>query len=168
MPAGTESRWELSGFHFSLESFMNTDSAVSASNNLEDFFGPPISSYSRKQALEDGELIDVTETAAEAGFTVPVALTRAAWEDCVAWSDSDTARQTYQDIEGRLWDVLWMARIEIRCIPLARAGRSLFIWLRRVPRGGRARRPRLATLKLLAGAGDDGEPVMTILMPDET
>lgn len=46
-----------------------------------------ISRYTRAEAIEDGELIDVTETAREAGFTVPVARTRAAWVDCVAWGE---------------------------------------------------------------------------------
>jgi len=43
-----------------------------------------VSRYSRATALADGALVDVTATAREAGFRVPVALTRAAWERCVA------------------------------------------------------------------------------------
>src|SRR4051794_36967081 len=39
--------------------------------------------YSRADALRDGVLIDVSPTAAEAGFRWPVALTRAVWERCV-------------------------------------------------------------------------------------
>jgi hypothetical protein len=41
-----------------------------------------ISSYARSEseALADGVLVDVTETAREAGFVIPVALTRAAWD----------------------------------------------------------------------------------------
>ncbi len=73
-----------------------------------------ISSYTRAQAIADGVLVDVTETAKEAGFRCPVALTRAAWADCVAWSEADTRRQVPQDEAGRLWDVLWMARNQIR------------------------------------------------------
>jgi type I site-specific restriction endonuclease len=33
------------------------------SNELQDVFGPVISSYSRAQAIEDGILVDVSETA---------------------------------------------------------------------------------------------------------
>src|SRR4051812_27741843 len=40
-------------------------------------FGEVIFAYTRKQAIEDGVLVDVTETAKEAGFKIPVALTRA-------------------------------------------------------------------------------------------
>jgi Cupin len=47
-------------------------------------------------AIADGILIDVTETAREAGFTVHVALTQEAWTDCVAWNNStDTAKPEY-------------------------------------------------------------------------
>lgn len=67
--------------------------------------------YTRAQALEDGVLVDVSETAKEAGFRVPVALTQAAWADCVHWTEDDSASVVHQDQSGRLWDVLWMARL---------------------------------------------------------
>ena len=133
-------------------------------------FGEVIYCYSRAQAIEDGVLIDVTQTAKEAGFCWPVALTRAAWEDCVAWTDQDNRRQTYQDESGRLWDVLWMAAWAIRQdrAPVrSEAGTELKFSLYRVPRGYTRTKARLATLKLIAGPGDNGEPVITILMPNE-
>ncbi len=70
--------------------------------------GEVISTYTRAQALEDGVLIDAGSLAQEAGYRWPVALTTAAWEDCVAWSEADNARQVHQDEAGRLWDVLYM------------------------------------------------------------
>ncbi len=42
-------------------------------------FGPAISAYSRAQAIEDGILVDVSDTAREAGFNIPVAITRTVW-----------------------------------------------------------------------------------------
>jgi hypothetical protein len=51
-----------------------------------------ISACSRSEALADGLLLDVTETAREAGFLYPVALTRAAWELCVAFEPSASCR----------------------------------------------------------------------------
>lgn len=69
----------------------------------------------------------------------------------------DSRRQVHQDESGRLWDVLWMARL---------AGRSdksrVMFQVHRVPRGGRACQPRLATLMVI-GPGDDGFPVVTIM-----
>ena len=78
------------------------------------FFGPVISTYSRAQAIDDGVLIDAGSMAREAGFKWPVAATSAAWCDCVAWSEIDNQKQTYQDESGRLWDVLIMAVQAIR------------------------------------------------------
>ena len=46
-------------------------------NNI---FGDVIYQYTRAQAIEDGVLIDVSETAREAGITFPTAVTAAVWE----------------------------------------------------------------------------------------
>ena len=130
--------------------------------DLAEIFGEVISSYTRTQAIDDGMLIDVSRNAQEAGFSFPVALTRAAWSDCVEWSEADSKRQTHQDESGRLWDVLWMASRAAR-----RGGQEIRFQLYRVPRGGRGTRPRLVTLKAICGPGDDGEPVITIMSPPE-
>jgi hypothetical protein len=131
---------------------------------MRETFGEPIHTYTREQAIDDGLLVDVTETAAEAGFRIPVAMTRAAWADCVEWSETDSKRQTYQDEAGRLWDVLWMAMNAAR-----RGGgrQSLQFQLYRVPRGGRGTRPRLVELVASIGPGGLGEPVITIMQPGE-
>ena len=129
------------------------------------FFGEVISVYTRAQALADGVLIDAGPMAREAGFRWPVAVTAAAWEDCVAWSESDCDRQTHQDPSGRLWDVLFMAAYAARAN--AATGSELRFELYRVPRDGRSTEAELTTLKLIVGPGDDGEPVMTILLPNE-
>jgi len=129
---------------------------------LTELFGNVIHTYTRAQAIDDGVLVDISSTAREAGFTCPVAITRAAWADCVEWTEADSKRQTYQDEDGRLWDVLWMASQAAR-----RGGMETLYQLYRVPRGGRGCRPRLTTLKMLAGPGDNGELVITILMQNE-
>lgn len=130
---------------------------------LQECFGDPIHIYTRAQAIQDGYLVHVTETAKEAGFRFPVAMTRVAWEDCVAWTEDDSRRQVHQDEAGRLWDVLWMAAQAVK-----RAhGDRLTFQLYRVPRGGRGIRPRLTSLRMVIGPGDVGEPVITIMMPDE-
>ncbi len=130
---------------------------------IAEIFGEPISIYTRAQALDDGVLVDVSELAKEAGFRFPVAMTRAAWEDCVSWGDEDSRRQTYQDEAGRLWDVLYMASLSAR----RGAGSEVRFQLYRVPRGGKAVRPRLVTLMMHCGPGDEGEPVITIMLPGE-
>ena len=132
--------------------------------DLDAIFGEAIYGYTRAQALADGVLVDVTETAWEAGFRVPVALTAAAWSNAVAWSEADSARQTPQDEAGRLWDIVWMAYIAAR---RASGGCRTPFQLYVVPRGKLATRPRLMTLHMHIGPGDKGEPVITIMNPDE-
>jgi len=119
-----------------------------------------VHAYTRAQALEDGCLVDVSETAREAGFRVPVALTAAVWADCVAW---DNEREVcYQDESGRLWDVLSMAFFHARAHGDAD---RLHFSLLRVRSGGL--RPALVRLVLRVGPGDGGEPVLTIMQPGE-
>lgn len=124
-----------------------------------------IHSYSRAEALADGYLVDVSETAREAGFVFPVAMTRAAWENCVTWGEAEQRRKgACQDEAGRLWDVLWMARSAAK--RAAQTDRLTYTLLR-VPREGRGRKPRLTSLQLHIGPGDTPEPVITIMMPGE-
>jgi hypothetical protein len=132
---------------------------------IEDFPGPVISSYTRQQALADGALVDVSEMAWEAGFRFPVALTRAAWNDCVQWSEEDSQRQIHQNLSGRLWDVLWMAWVKVRVSP--KAGAVLHYALLRIPRDGAATEAVKTELKIVLSNGDDGDPVLTILLPNE-
>lgn len=124
-----------------------------------------IHTYTRAQAIADGVLVDVTDTAAEAGFKVPVAITRAAWADCVEWNDEIEARKAVtQDESGRLWDVLWMAFLA--CRAKGESQRRIFE-LHRVPREGRGNRPRRVALAVTIGPGDDPAPVITIMQPNE-
>ncbi len=59
---------------------------------LEDIFGPPVSVYTRAQAIEDGNLVDISEATDDAGANLcqqagikwPVALTRACYEAVIA------------------------------------------------------------------------------------
>lgn len=127
-------------------------------------FGEPICSYSRAQAFEDGYLVDVTETAREAGFRFPVAMTPAAWKDCVAWADADSTRKHWpQDQAGRLWYVLTMVRFYMRgAVRRApNAGRCI-VRVLRVPREGRGHEACIVSLVAHIGPGDNAEPVITI------
>lgn len=116
----------------------------------ENLFGEVIFSYSRAQAIEDGELVDVTELAKEAGFSIPVALTRGCWADI-----ADIPKKSLQDETGRTWDVLWMACTFAR----ANRGKSEFEFQVRVQT---SKAPRLKTYICKCGPGDNAEPVITI------
>ena len=140
-------------------------SSSSNDRSTESFFGEVISTYTRAQAIEDGVLIDAGSMAQEAGFKWPVAVTSAAWADCVAWTEDDNRQQVYQDESGRLWDVLFMASHAIRT--RSGSGDRLLFQLYRVTRDRRSTKAELTTLKLIVGPGDQGEPVINILLPHE-
>ncbi|WP_424858453.1 DUF6573 family protein [Streptomyces sp. SAI-170] len=128
--------------------------------------GEIIHAYTRAQALADGVLVAVeADVAREAGFRVPVALTSAVWEGCVAWHEGDSERQVPQDEKGRLWDVLTMCRVAIR--RSGGDGDRVTVGLRRVPRDGRTQQARPVQLVCVIGPGDQGEPVITIMEPHE-
>jgi hypothetical protein len=135
----------------------------------DDIFNPDdvIFAYTRAQALTDGVLVDVSATAREAGFTIPVALTLAVFEDCVRWTDADRQRRGAQDEAGRLWDVLFMASLAIRRVGNGNRA-SLGFELVQIPRFGPPQtEPIPVHLKMAIGPGDAGEPVLTILLPQE-
>lgn len=126
----------------------------------------PLLTYSRAQAIADGALIDVTDTAVEAGFTLPVALTRGAWDEVVAWTDQDSRRQTPQGTAGRLWDVVWA----LRCRSLVKRewpARELWFEVYCVPRDRKSRVPKPVCLKAVIQPGDRGEAVVTVMRPGE-
>lgn len=142
---------------------------------------PIISRYTRRQAIEDGVLVQlsgpgyagddwVPATCQEAGFRFPLAMTTAAFVDCVSPIDGDGMKLApCQDIKGRLWDVLWMLKQAIRT---HRGPTNLIRFsLRRVPNiptGSRCHpRPQLVNLKAVCGPDDDGEPCITIMLPEE-
>lgn len=115
--------------------------------------------YTRAQAIEDGILIDVSTAAREAGFRYPVAISAAAHAYCVAVPDT----ASWQDEAGRLWDVLNMLRF---AIANQRHESSLCMFELLVQNAPHPP-PQLVKLKSVCGPGDEGEPVITIMLPDE-
>jgi hypothetical protein len=118
-----------------------------------------IHAYTRADAIRDGVLIDVSATAREAGFRWPVALTCAAWERCVAVPP----RVACQDEAGRLWDVLWM----LRCAVARQDGGPVVPFALHVRNDNREGTPPLVRLKAVSAPGDQGEPVITVMLPEE-
>ena len=80
-----------------------------STDNTDSPFGPVLFSYTRKQALADGFLVEVTATAQEAGIRFPVVLTRTVFDAYVTVPPGVTG----QDESGRLWDIVWMLRFAI-------------------------------------------------------
>lgn len=67
-----------------------------------------ISVYTREQAIKDGILVDVSDTAEvkEAGFKIPVCVTAHLWEKITKLGEDN--------YKGRLWDVVFMAAVAFR------------------------------------------------------
>jgi hypothetical protein len=120
-----------------------------------------ISRYTRAQAIEDGVLVDVSETSEfrELGFRIPVALTSAVLERCIEVPEG----VMLQDWHGRLWDLLWMLRAAI----YKSKGRDRVNFGVHVRNDNSAGTPPLVALKAVCGPGDDGEPCITVMLPDE-
>ena len=124
---------------------------------MTEFFGPPISVYTREQALEDGVLVDVSETAREAGIIYPVAVTQRLWADYI--TPDDRSRPYGQSEQGRLWDVLFLLAIAARSGGEAIHYRITFIM--------KERQRRTIQLRAVCGPGDDMTPIITVMLPDE-
>lgn len=116
-----------------------------------------IHSYSRGQALEDGFLVDVTETAKQAGLRYPVALSHDVYESYVVVPPDVKG----QDQSGRLWDILWMLACAIRQGKDVNEIRyELFV-------RNDNRKPQRVRLKAVCGPDDDGEPCITVMHPNK-
>jgi len=66
-----------------------------------------IYSYTAEQAIEDGILADVTEMGHEAGFSknFKVRVTRSVYDACIPPKSNKI-----ESFDGRMWDVIWMAK----------------------------------------------------------
>jgi hypothetical protein len=124
-------------------------------------FGEVIFAYTRSQAVADGEQVEVSRRAAEAGIRFPVFLTRGVYEQFVAVPEGVEG----QDETGRLWDILTMLRFAIRGSRASVDRVPVALYVR-----NDNRRARL--VKLIATCGpldlDDPQPTITVRLPDES
>ena len=128
-------------------------------------FGPVLFAYTRAQAIEDGLLVDVSETAREAGFRIPVALSRSVWERLVALPEG---YRGFQDEAGRLWDVLLMAHYyAVRASDSDRVRMCVLVRDIRKDLRDSNRPPRRHIPIVAIGSGDRGEPVVTVMFPED-
>lgn len=124
---------------------------------MNSLFGKVIHTYTRAQAIQDGVLVDVTETAKEMGFKFPLAVTSAVWQII---QPDQAAESMGESATGRLWDCLWMLLIAIKrgsggaIIPFS------FIVTENCLQ-------RTVQLKAVCGPGDNMEPVITVMLPSE-
>lgn len=109
-----------------------------------------------QQALEERLIVPVSpELAKQAGFRVPVALSSAAWEECVEWAEAEAQEAT--------WSILLAAHCAIRA--KTERGATARFSLSRLAFGD----AEASTVPLIAivGPGDDKAPALTIYLDAE-
>lgn len=164
-----------------------------------------IDAYSRQNAIDDGILVDLMQSALvrlvkQSGYRYAVAMTKTAFKRYV---ELDLLSNTYgQDLTGRLWDILWMLRLKLRAnkdsstvlftfISLpnkaeveAKEQKAKFqeinpklLKMEQVDEDGEFIEDeteddlpecfKLCQLKAVCGPDDNGEPCITIMLPNE-
>jgi hypothetical protein len=127
-------------------------------SQLADFH--PVTPYSPAPVFDDDTFVDVSDAAREAGLGFPVALTRDAWNLCVALTPA--AERAGCDEHGRLLHVLSMLEWAV-----GRAGARCPVSFE-VPCITHSVRPTCIPLRAVAGAHDDAEPAVTLMLPEES
>ena len=131
--------------------------------------------YTRAQALADGVLVDVTATASETGIVYPVAVTAEVWH----LIEQIPTAYPWEDVRGRLWDVVWMLRCAIKVprgyerlidreeiVVLAHPDEIHYRLI--LHHAETAESDGEIVLKAVTGPGDAGEPVITVMTLDES
>lgn len=123
-----------------------------------------IDQYTRQQAIKDGVLVDLTQDYGELcqeHYKIPVACTAAVW----GIVDKAVKNEKYaNDYNGVLHDILWMSqqgKVREQKITIEH-----IIWFKCIITG--AGRKKYWTFKVVCHPGDNFEPVVTIMLSDES
>lgn len=120
--------------------------------SCENTFGETIYSYSRAQAIEDGVLVDLSQTdSIRQHWKYPFACTSVVWAII-----EEALQQPGQDVSGICHDISTMAKLAIRSAPDPELVRFSVIIA-----------GRTHALKLHIGPGDTAAPVLTLMLPYE-
>lgn len=133
---------------------------------LSSLFGEVIYSYTRADALRDGVLVEIpAELCKEAGVVVPVAATSEVWH---LIDPGNLDLMPGQSITGRIWDLLWTFAIAARSTRGRHRStvvfRCEFLLFREAMGGSEITERKTVTLRAVCGPGDQGEPVITIML----
>ena len=120
-----------------------------------------IYTYTRAQAIEDGTLVDGTigdlAEVTRQHYKYPVAMTATVF---ALMEQAVNNKKHCNDWRGVWHDILWMSRSYIT----RRLDESSHLFEVIITGTGRKRKH---TLKIVCGPGDDAEPVITIMLPEE-
>lgn len=118
-----------------------------------------IYSYTRAQAIADGVLIDVTAEARETGFKLHTVVTDNLYHRYIV--PPAGLEGEGQSVEGRLHDVLWMVLVAAKKQSEGSYVENHVLFLM-AP--GRQEKVKVVAV---VGPGDEGEPVLTIMLPGD-
>ena len=121
--------------------------------------GDIVFTYTRKEAIEDGVLVDLSDMAKESGFKVPVAVTDSVFHTYL--NPREELKEYGQSLEGRILDMLFILYLSAR----KNAESTVFFKVNFLQKEGYE--PEEVTLKSVIGPGDNGEAVITIMLPSE-
>ena len=119
--------------------------------------------YTRKQAIKDGVLIDITDTAKEIGFISCVAVTNIVWHGYIV--SAKEIEYFGRSAKGRIWDVISRLYFKILCSEATDVVHFKTVFM--MPDERDIYRHETVELKAVVSAGDNGEPVLTIMLPEE-
>lgn len=119
-----------------------------------------IYSYTRAQAIEDGVLIDITADAKANGFKVHTVVTDNLYRQYVE-VPTGLDRSFGQSRDGRLHDLLTLALFAARS---SKGTDRVYFKVSFLMGPGRSEE---ANIIAHIGPGDHGEPVMTLMLPEE-
>lgn len=138
-------------------------------DTLLSLFGEVIHSYTRANALQDGVLVEIpVELCQEVGIIVPVAVTTEVWH---LIDPGNLDQMPGQSVTGRTWDLLWTFAVAARSSHGRHRStvvfRCEFLTCGEAMGGTVITERKTVTLRAVCGPGDQGEPVITIMLPWE-
>ncbi|WP_419778821.1 DUF6573 family protein [Maridesulfovibrio sp.] len=130
-------------------------------HGLDDSLFNVIFSYTRKQAIEDGNLIDVTGQAKQTGFKVPVAVSLNLYAKYI--TPLSGLEGEGQSIEGRLHDLFTVCLLAMQDkLDQSRISFQVLFLTKSSPR-------TLEEVEVICQCGpdDDMKPCITLMLPDD-
>ncbi|WP_291329777.1 DUF6573 family protein [Desulfovibrio sp. UCD-KL4C] len=130
-------------------------------HGLDDSLFNVIFSYTIKQAIEDGNLLDVTKQAKETGFKVPVAVSLNLYANYI--TPPTGLEGEGQSIEGRLHDLFIMCMLAIqKQLNESRVNFKVLFLMKSQPRS-------LEEVEVVCqiGPDDDMKPCITLMLPED-
>ena len=128
---------------------------------LKELFGDVIDTYTREQAIEDGSQVllkeEHAEMAKEAGWKYPVYITSGVWS-LIKMAVNN--KKHCNDLNGVVWDVLYMARFGQDIAPDTRVFKVTIT-------GCGKKRTHVFYMQIGPTDINDPAPAMTIMLPED-